>query len=208
MSVKTKLILFAINALLLVGSAFFGYSEYKKNIELNIEVSDAKSSIRSYEQIVDGLVEQNSALNLTVGDLSKSKDKKVLRIKEVADSLKIDLNSNNSIASGIDVSFKDTTIVSLPILGVCELDTIIKKNSETTYNISLRNNELILIEEINNSTKLYVYPRREYVNRYSGWFKRLIHLDYKKANNDYYNIVNSNKLIKTLDARVIKMNEE
>ena len=60
---------------------------------------------------------------------------------------------------------------------------------------------------MNNTQVLYVYPQREYVNKYKNGWRRFWNFDYKKTEVVRYELINTNDLIKVDDFRVYKIEE-
>jgi len=203
---KTKLIIYGISALLIIGGALSAKVAYDKYMTVSNERDNYRNNQRYYEQQDSAHRDENRVLRLSAADLRDSNDKMIHRIDSIQKSLKIKQNKPGGVSAGVDTSIRDTDTIFISNPTHFKLDTIVKFNDLTKNHIKIENNSLISGLDINNSMYLYVYSSREFVNRYNGWFNgwlnRLVHLDFTKEDYFKYNMINTNNKIEIKDSRV------
>lgn len=203
-SLKVKLILYAILALLTIGGAFVIYNGYIDYKRIKVELIAEKSNVRAYENIVTGLENDKRVLSLSTVDLRQSNDKMINTINSLRKSLKLPENKPGDVTVGTSTTIDviDTVIIQNP----CDfkLDTTINYNEFTSNSIKIEKDSLFSSIKVNNSETLFVYTSREYVNGYKNGWIRFWHFDWKREDIERYAIENSNKLIKVDAVRVIK----
>jgi hypothetical protein len=203
-SLRTKLILYAILALLTIGGAFIIYNEYINYKKIKLELSIEKGNVKAYENIVGGLENDKRVLTLSAVDLRHSNDKMVNTINSLRKSLKLPENKPGDVTVGTTTSMSVIDIVIIQNPCDFKLDTTINYNELTSNSIKIEKDSLISSIKVNNSETLFVYTSREYVNGYKNGWIRFWHFDWKKEDIERYEINNSNKLIKVDSVRVIK----
>jgi len=204
---KTKLILYIIGALFVIGSGLGIKLAYSKYVSIVNERDSYRGNQRAYEDLISGKTSENRALRLSNADLRNSNDKFIQSIDSVRKSFKGAKNKPGDVATGIGSSIHTSTSVLLQNNGGCVVDTVLYFNKYTKSHITLKNNLLKDSLDVNNVQSLYVYTTSEYVNTYkSGWI-RFWHFDWHKEDVDRYDIDNTNKLIKVDSVRVYKIRE-
>jgi hypothetical protein len=207
MGSRKKLLLITLSALLSIGSAFFVSGKIKQIKELKADVSAYRNNARQYESIAAGLAKDNRTLRLNNSDLRQSNDSLVVSIEKIRKSLKTPENKPGDISSIVVVSVTDTAYVKIDNEVDFELDTVVNYNEMTSSSIKIDGDTLTSSINVNNSMYLYVYSRREYVNKYKNGWIRFWRFDWRKESVDRYDILNTNDLVKVLDTRVIKIRE-
>lgn len=204
---KTKLILYVIGFLFVAGSGIGIKVAYNKYKSTEASMVAYRNNQRAYEDIISKKTNDNRVLSLSNADLRDSNDKLVHSMDSVRKSLKTPQNKPGDISIGVNTSIHDTTWVKVKVPAECNVDTILEHNKLTTSHIILKDSMLKDILDVNNSEDLFVYSTREFVNQYKNGWCRFWHFDWHKEDVNRYDIVNSNKLIKTGDVRVVKVRE-
>jgi hypothetical protein len=120
----------------------------------------------------------------------------------VQKKLKIKDKEVNTVQLTNTVVEHDTTVV----VKDNDFDVVIKPNELTSIQITKQDTLLIHKIEIENAQTVFLINKKEYKRKYSNWFKRLLHLDFKKKTVYEYQIDNSNDLITVKDSRLIELN--
>lgn len=205
--IQNKLIGILIFALLSIGSAFFLKTKLDEIKELKSRNEAYRSNQQAYYNIINGKMDENRVLRLTVDDLRNSKDSLINYIEKEKKSRKSPKNRAGSITAVAVTEIHDTVIIELPVITDFKIDTTVNYNELTSTRIKIEKKSLISSIRVNNIVDLYVYPTREYVNNYRNGFIRLINFDWRKQNVYEYQIHNSNKLVKNVDVRVYEVDK-
>lgn len=202
---KVKLIAISISALLFIGGAFFISYTIDRNKKLVSENNRLKNNVSQYESLAAGLYNDNRVLRLFRDDLRHSNDSLIQEIEKIKKSRKSPENKPGSITAGGNTSMdvKDTVIIDNTV--DFKLDTTIYYNEFTKSTIKIEKDSLFSGIKVNNTQVLYVYPQREYVNKYKNGWHRFWNFDYKKTEVVRYELINTNDLIKVDDFRVYKI---
>lgn len=202
----------AIKALLslLVGLlVVFSINIYKQNKRLSKSLEMAQNNIEAYQGILNGSQQTNNVLKLDMSQLQNVNDSLIQKIDSVRKELKIKPKVIRTTAT------QTQTIYVTASKGVRGQDIIKTIQKDTVYKDTILINPLTKIDytigkdtvsvnlDIKNQQFLYVYKKRQYKNKKS-FIKRLFTLDFKKVDMYKYQIVNTNDIIKTSDARVIE----
>nr|DAI23398.1 MAG TPA: hypothetical protein [Caudoviricetes sp.] len=182
---------------------------YKKtDNELGIE----KNNRIAYESLVNETQADNRVLRLKLSDLRHSYDKSVQTIDSVRKVLNIK-DKELKQASLNKTEIHDTTVVKVEVKNDCSFNTVIKHNDLTISTISMDSiGNLTEILDINNDQYIYIYRRKEYRNKYrnkkfSDFWIRLFHFDFKKDEIYRHEQFNTNDLIETKETRLIVIDE-
>lgn len=204
---KVKLIAISISALLFIGGAFFISYTIDRSKKLVSENNRLKNNVSQYESLAAGLDNDNRVLRLFRDDLRHSNDSLIQEIEKIKKSRKSPENKPGSITAGGNTSIdtKDTIIIDNTV--DFKLDTTIYYNEFTKSTIKIEKDSLFSGIKVNNTQVLYVYPQREYVNKYKNGWRRFWNFDYKKTEVVRYELINTNDLIKVDDFRVYKIEE-
>ena len=204
---KVKLIAISISALLLIGGALFVNGIINENKSLRENNYRLINNVSQYESLAAGLHKENRVLRLFRDDLRHSNDSLIQEIEKIKKSRKSPENKPGSITAGgsTSIDVKDTVIINNTV--DFKLDTVVKYNEFTKSTIKIEKDSLISGVEVNNTQVLYVYPQREYVNKYKNGWHRFWNFDYKKTEVVRYELINTNDLIKVDDFRVYKIEE-
>lgn len=204
---KVKLIAISISALLFIGGAFFISYTIDRNKKLVSENDRLKNNVSQYESLAAGLYNDNRVLRLFRDDLRHSNDSLIQEIEKIKKSRKSPENKPGSITAGgtTSINANDTVIIDNTV--DFKLDTTIYYNEFTKSTIKIEKDSLFSGIKVNNTQVLYVYPQREYVNKYKNGWRRFWNFDYKKTEVVRYELINTNDLIKVDDFRVYKIEE-
>ena len=204
---KVKLIAISISALLLIGGALFVNGIISQNKSLRENNYRLINNVSQYESLASGLRNENRVLRLFRDDLRHSNDSLIQEIEKIKKSRKSPENKPGSITAGGNTSIdtKDTVIIDNTV--DFKLDTTIHYNEFTKSTIKIEKDSLFSGIKVNNTQVLYVYPQREYVNKYKNGWHRFWNFDYKKIEVVRYELINTNDLIKVDDFRVYKIEE-
>ena len=204
---KVKLIAISISALLLIGGALFVNGIISQNKSLREDNYRLMNNVSQYESLAAGLHNDNRVLRLFRDDLRHSNDSLIQEIEKIKKSRKSPENKPGSITAGGNTSIdtKDTVIIDNTV--DFKLDTTIHYNEFTKSTIKIEKDSLFSGIKVNNTQVLYVYPQREYVNKYKNGWHRFWNFDYKKIEVVRYELINTNDLIKVDDFRVYKIEE-
>lgn len=141
---------------------------------------------------------QNKLLNLRVSELEDSNDSLINNIDSVRKLLAIkpkNIHTISYIKTEITDTIRDTVSIDKNFVKT------VKPNAETSIFIARFDTSLTVIPSITNTQILYVYKESKY--KYPSFWKRLIHLNFKKIKSEAYKINNSNNLIRVSDTRII-----
>ena len=205
MTNKTKLIMFATSALLILGGAFFVQAKYADYIKTKSERDAYRNNTVALYDIIAKKDKEARVLELNAADLRQSNDSMIQIIEKERKSLKTPKNASGDVSAGVSTTVIALDSIKTPKLNGIELDTTISFNKFTRSRITIKNSTLKNELDINNILILFVYSRREYVNEYKSWLQRLGHLDYKRVLVTRYSITNTNPLVRTDSTRVIKI---
>ena len=204
---KVKLIAISISALLLIGGALFVNGVISQNKSLREDNYRLINNVSQYESLAAGLRSDNRVLRLFRDDLRHSNDSLIQEIEKIKKSRKSPENKPGSITAGgtTSIDAKDTVIIDNTV--DFKLDTTVYYNEFTKSTIKIEKDSLFSGIKVNNTQVLYVYPQREYVNKYKNGWHRFWNFDYKKTEVVRYELINTNDLIKVDDFRVYKIEE-
>lgn len=204
---KVKLIAISISALLLIGGALFVNGIISQNKSLREDNYRLTNNVSQYESLAAGLRSGNRVLRLFRDDLRHSNDSLIQEIEKIKKSRKSPENKPGSITAGGNTSIdaNDTVIIDNTV--DFKLDTTVYYNEFTKSTIKIEKDSLFSGIKVNNTQVLYVYPQREYVNKYKNGWRRFWNFDYKKTEVVRYELINTNDLIKVDDFRVYKIEE-
>jgi hypothetical protein len=204
---KTKLILFATGALLIIGGAFVAKGLYNDYMLVKDERDAYKGNQYAYVDIINNKTKEARVLRLSAEDLRHSNDSLINLIEKNRKGHSGATNKPGDISTGVATHIHDTTVVIINNPCNFKLDTVIKHNDLTKVGIKIEKDSLISTLDINNVECLYVYSHGEFVNQYKNSWLRFWHFDWKRQDVDRYDITNSNDLIKVDEVRVIKVRE-
>ena len=196
---NSKLVAVSI-IMLLSAISFYMYHQLQKKTN---ELDRLYNNIEYYQTELYCKEQQNTVLQLTIDDLSQTRDSLLNQAREVQKQLNIkdkDINNINVINTEIKDSIK-TVIKTVEKdfteeLKLNDLTTIIvnKKDSILKVKLNLQNQQVLFVEE-----------KKIYKKQYKNGFIRFLHFDWRKRRVRKYQIHNSNDLIKVTDTRIIEV---
>ena len=204
---KGHIKLFLLAAVLALG--YWVYSSQQTIAKKNVEIAQATSNVTAYQNIVSGYKEKNNTLTLSVSALKTANDSLLTEIKKVAQNEDVDL-SDASTAVSIASVIHDTIPAVLKDSDYIDSTKInfrkkIQYNAETSFEIIRQDTILSVIPSITNKSVLLLYTDKKY--KYSNFFSRVIHLNFKKISTNKYLLRNSNNIITTTDMRVVEIKQ-
>lgn len=188
---------------------YWVYSSQQTIAKKNIEIAQATSNVTAYQNIVSGYKEKNNTLTLSVSALKTANDSLLTEIKKVAQNEDVDL-SDASTAVSIASVIHDTIPAVLKDSDYIDSTKInfrkkIQYNAETSFEIIRQDTILSVIPSITNKSVLLLYTDKKY--KYSNFFSRVLHLNFKKISTNKYLLRNSNDIINTTDMRVVEIKQ-
>ena len=200
-----KLILLAI----VIALGYWVYSSQQTIAKKNTEIAQATSNVTSYQNIVSGYKEKNNTLTLSISALKTANDSLLTEIKKVAQNEDVDL-SDTSTAVSIASTIHDTIPAVLKDSDFVDSTKVnfrkkIQYNEETSFEIIRQDTILSVIPTITNKSVILVYTDKTY--KYSNFFSRLVHLNFKRVSTTKYILNNSNKIFTTTDMRVVQIKQ-
>lgn len=185
---------------ILIATIFFQYQKLQKQ---NKELDRVTNNLRSYEESSSNYQARNRVLQLTIGELSQSKDSLIQEVNKVKKELKIK-DKNLTDITVINTEIKDSTSKVINHILV-DFQEELRLNPLTTITVSRKDSILTAKLDIKNQQVIFVEQKKEYRNKYKNGWVRFWHFDWKKITSRQYQIVNSNPLIKVTDTRVIEI---
>lgn len=176
--------------------------QYKSIQTKNAEIDRITNNYEYYSDQYNNTAEHAKVLQLTLDEFKASNDSLIQEIQTVQKKLKIKDKEVNTVQLTNTVVEHDTTVV----VKDNDFDVVIKPNELTSIQITKQDTLLIHKIEIENAQTVFLINKKEYKRKYSNWFKRLLHLDFKKKTVYEYQIDNSNDLITVKDSRLIELN--
>lgn len=188
---------------------YWVYSSQQTIAKKNIEIAQATSNVTAYQNIVSGYKEKNNTLTLSVSALKTANDSLLTEIKKVAQNEDVNL-SDASTAVSIASVIHDTIPAVLKDSDYIDSTKInfrkkIQYNAETSFEIIRQDTILSVIPSITNKSVLLLYTDKKY--KYSNFFSRVLHLNFKKISTNKYLLRNSNDIINTTDMRVVEIKQ-
>ena len=191
--------------ILVVSLGFISYGLYNKLGNKNREIDRLSENVLSYEQIASNSKEQNRVLKLTIVELNSSQDSLLQQLNNTRQKLKIKDKQLKSAAI-IKTEVKDSISVQI-VDSVKNFNVDLILNDLTTIIVTRKDSIITAKLELYNTQTLYVLEKKEYKRKYKNGWSRFWHFDWKKVPRRKYQINNSNSLIKTIDTRIVEIEE-
>lgn len=184
---------------------------YKHNKKLTESLEMAENNIESYQNIINGVNEQNNTLELTVQQLQSSNDSLLMQLNNKAKENNIKLNDINTAATQTQsIIVNDSKGVQGDLVEIITKDSIysdsIKYNDLTKVYYTIGKDTINIALDINNEQYLYTFKHKEWKNK-KNFFKRLFTFDFKKVWKYKYKIINTNDIINTSNVRIIEIQD-
>ena len=186
--------------MLLTAISFYMHNQIKQK---NREIDRLTTNIEYYQNNYNQSKLDNTVLQLTIDDLTNSKDSLIQQLDSIKKEIKI--KDKNLISSAvINTEIKDsvrTVIKSIEKDFAEEL----KLNKLTTIMVSRKDSILDVKLSLLNQQILFIEDTKVYKKKYKNGFIRFLHFDWRKKHVRKYNIHNTNDLIKVTDSRIVEI---
>lgn len=186
--------------MLLTAISFYMHDQIKQKDK---EIDRLTTNIEYYQNNYSQSKLDNTVLQLTIDDLTNSKDSLIQQLDSIKKEIKI--KDKNLISSAvINTEIKDsvrTVIKSIEKDFAEEL----KLNKLTTIMVSRKDSILDVKLSLFNQQILFIEDTKVYKKKYKNGFIRFLHFDWRKKHVRKYNIHNTNDLIKVTDSRIVEI---
>lgn len=186
--------------MLLTAISFYMHDQIKQKDK---EIDRLTTNIEYYQNNYNQSKLDNTVLQLTIDDLTNSKDSLIQQLDSIKKEIKI--KDKNLISSAvINTEIKDsvrTVIKSIEKDFAEEL----KLNKLTTIMVSRKDSILDVKLSLFNQQILFIEDTKVYKKQYKNGFIRFLHFDWRKKHVRKYNIHNTNDLIKVTDSRIVEI---
>lgn len=186
--------------MLLTAISFYMHDQIKQK---DREIDRLTTNIEYYQNNYNQSKLDNTVLQLTIDDLTNSKDSLIQQLDSIKKEIKI--KDKNLISSAvINTEIKDsvrTVIKSIEKDFAEEL----KLNKLTTIMVSRKDSILDVKLSLFNQQILFIEDTKVYKKQYKNGFIRFLHFDWRKKHVRKYNIHNTNDLIKVTDSRIVEI---
>lgn len=168
------------------------------NQRLKLENTRLQNNIEYYS----ALGTENIVLRNTIDELEQSKDSLVQRIMEVQKKLALKPKEIKEIVY-VETVVRDTIVQTIP--ETYNFSVVVEPNELTSIAIDRQDTTLTVVPDIRNHQTLFIQAEKRW--KYKGFFRRLIHFNWKKITTNKYYIDNSNDLIHIEETRIIDVVE-
>lgn len=186
--------------MLLTAISFYMHDQIKQKDK---EIDRLTTNMEYYQNNYNQSKLDNTVLQLTIDDLTNSKDSLIQQLDSIKKEIKI--KDKNLISSAvINTEIKDsvrTVIKSIEKDFAEEL----KLNKLTTIMVSRKDSILDVKLSLFNQQILFIEDTKIYKKQYKNGFIRFLHFDWRKKHVRKYNIHNTNDLIKVTDSRIVEI---
>lgn len=186
--------------MLLTAISFYMHNQIKQKDK---EIDRLTTNMEYYQNNYNQSKLDNTVLQLTIDDLTNSKDSLIQQLDSIKKEIKI--KDKNLISSAvINTEIKDsvrTVIKSIEKDFAEEL----KLNKLTTIMVSRKDSILDVKLSLFNQQILFIEDTKVYKKKYKNGFIRFLHFDWRKKHVRKYNIHNTNDLIKVTDSRIVEI---
>lgn len=186
--------------MLLTAISFYMHNQIKQKDK---EIDRLTTNMEYYQNNYNQSKLDNTVLQLTIDDLTNSKDSLIQQLDSIKKEIKI--KDKNLISSAvINTEIKDsvrTVIKSIEKDFAEEL----KLNKLTTIMVSRKDSILDVKLSLFNYQILFIEDTKVYKKKYKNGFIRFLHFDWRKKHVRKYNIHNTNDLIKVTDSRIVEI---
>ena len=186
--------------LLLSAISFYKYNQLQDKKQ---EIDRLQNNIDYYQNAINDKTNQNTVLQLTIDELSYSKDSLINEVKAVQKKLKVkDKNLTNINVINTEIKDSIKTVIKTVEKNFTEE---LKLNQLTTIIVSRQDSILKAKIDLQNQQILFVEEKKVYKKQYKNGFIRFLHFDWRKRRVKKYQIHNTNELIKITDTRIIEV---
>ena len=186
--------------MLLTAISFYMHNQIKQKDK---EIDRLATNIEYYQNNYNQSKLDNTVLQLTIDDLTNSKDSLIQQLDSIKKEIKI--KDKNLISSAvINTEIKDSVRT---VIKSIEKDFIeeLKLNKLTTIMVSRKDSILDVKLSLLNQQILFIEDTKVYKKQYKNGFIRFLHFDWRKKHVRKYNIHNTNDLIKVTDSRIVEI---
>lgn len=186
--------------MLLTAISFYMHDQIKQK---NREIDRLTTNMEYYQNNYNQSKLDNTVLQLTIDDLTNSKDSLIQQLDSIKKEIKI--KDKNLISSAvINTEIKDSVRT---VIKSIEKDFAeqLKLNKLTTIMVSRKDSILDVKLSLFNQQILFIEDTKVYKKKYKNGFIRFLHFDWRKKHVRKYNIHNTNDLIKVTDSRIVEI---
>lgn len=186
--------------MLLTAISFYMHDQIKQKDK---EIDRLTTNIEYYQNNYNQSKLDNTVLQLTIDDLTNSKDSLIQQLDSIKKEIKI--KDKNLISSAvINTEIKDSVRT---VIKSVEKDFAeeLKLNKLTTIMVSRKDSILDVKLSLFNQQILFIEDTKVYKKKYKNGFIRFLHFDWRKKHVRKYNIHNTNDLIKVTDSRIVEI---
>lgn len=186
--------------MLLTAISFYMHDQIKQKDK---EIDRLTTNMEYYQNNYNQSKLDNTVLQLTIDNLTNSKDSLIQQLDSIKKEIKI--KDKNLISSAvINTEIKDSVRT---VIKSIEKDFIeeLKLNKLTTIMVSRKDSILDVKLSLFNQQILFIEDTKVYKKRYKNRFIRFLHFDWRKKHVRKYNIHNTNDLIKVTDSRIVEI---
>lgn len=186
--------------MLLTAISFYMHDQIKQKDK---EIDRLTTNVEYYQNNYNQSKLDNTVLQLTIDDLTNSKDSLIQQLDSIKKEIKI--KDKNLISSAvINTEIKDSVRT---VIKSVEKDFAeeLKLNKLTTIMVSRKDSILDVKLSLFNQQILFIEDTKVYKKKYKNGFIRFLHFDWRKKHVRKYNIYNTNDLIKVTDSRIVEI---
>ena len=186
--------------MLLTAISFYMHDQIKQKDK---EIDRLTTNVEYYQNNHNQSKLDNTVLQLTIDDLTNSKDSLIQQLDSIKKEIKI--KDKNLISSAvINTEIKDSVRT---VIKSVEKDFAeeLKLNKLTTIMVSRKDSILDVKLSLFNQQILFIEDTKVYKKKYKNGFIRFLHFDWRKKHVRKYNIYNTNDLIKVTDSRIVEI---
>ena len=184
----------------LTAISFYMHDQIKQKDK---EIDRLTTNVEYYQNNYNQSKLDNTVLQLTIDDLTNSKDSLIQQLDSIKKEIKI--KDKNLISSAvINTEIKDSVRT---VIKSVEKDFAeeLKLNKLTTIMVSRKDSILDVKLSLFNQQILFIEDTKVYKKKYKNGFIRFLHFDWRKKHVRKYNIHNTNDLIKVTDSRIVEI---
>lgn len=186
--------------MLLTAISFYMHNQIKQK---NIEIDRLTTNIEYYQNNYNQSKLDNTVLQLTIDDLTNSKDSLIQQLDSIKKEIKIkDKNLISSTVINTEIKDSIKTVIKSVQKDFAEE---LKLNKLTTIMVSRKDSILDIKLSLFNQQILFIEDTKVYKKKYKNGFIRFLHFDWRKKHVRKYNIHNTNDLIKVTDSRIVEI---
>ena len=186
--------------MLLTAISFYMYDQIKQKDK---EIDRLTTNIEYYQNNYNQSKLDNTVLQLTIDDLTNSKDSLIQQLDSIKKEIKI--KDKNLISSAvINSEIKDSVRTVIKSIQK-DFTEELKLNKLTTIMVSRKDTILDVKLSLLNQQILFIEDTKVYKKKYKNGFIRFLHFDWRKKHVRKYNIHNTNDLIKVTDSRIVEI---